>query len=82
MGTPVTRFTRVSSLTTWAARDYAERRVAEHYADFKRLSEMARTLASGEPLSIEAAETLRRLEREDFVFPDLSPAWGRPPGSG
>jgi 1,4-alpha-glucan branching enzyme len=62
-------------ITTWAARDYAERRVAEHYADFKRLSEMARTLASGEPLSIEAAETLRRLEREDFVFPSLDPAW-------
>jgi 1,4-alpha-glucan branching enzyme len=64
-------------ITTWAARDYAERRVAEHYADFKRLSEMARTLASGEPLSIEAAETLRRLEREDFVFPSLDPDWAR-----
>lgn len=69
-------------ITTWAARDYAERRVAEHYADFKRLSEMARTLAGGEPLSIEAAETLRRLEREDFVFPDLDPTWALgPPAS-
>jgi 1,4-alpha-glucan branching enzyme len=66
-------------ITTWAARDYAERRVAEHYADFKRLSEMARTLAGGEPLGIEAAETLRRLEREDFVFPDLDPAWAMEP---
>ncbi|MGH6689403.1 MAG: 1,4-alpha-glucan branching protein domain-containing protein, partial [Gammaproteobacteria bacterium] len=66
-------------ITTWAARDYAERRVAEHYADFKRLSEMARTLAGGEPLSIEAAETLRRLEREDFVFPDLDPTWALGP---
>ena len=32
-------------ITTGAARDYAERRVAEHYAEFKRLSEMARHAA-------------------------------------
>ena len=32
-------------ITTGSARDYAERRVAEHYADFKRLSEMAHTRA-------------------------------------
>jgi 1,4-alpha-glucan branching enzyme len=66
-------------ITTGAARDYAERRVAEHYAEFKRLSEMAATLRGGEALSVEAANTLRRLEREDFLFPDLSPAWGLPP---
>jgi 1,4-alpha-glucan branching enzyme len=66
-------------ITTGAARDYAERRVAEHYAEFKRLSEMASTLRGGEPLSIEAANTLRRLEREDFVFPDLDTAWAQSP---
>jgi 1,4-alpha-glucan branching enzyme len=66
-------------ITTWAARDYAERRVAEHYAEFKRLSEVAQTLTNGEPLGVEAAETLRRLEREDFCFPDLDPAWGLGP---
>jgi 1,4-alpha-glucan branching enzyme len=64
-------------ITTQAARDYAERRVAEHYAEFKRLSEMVRTLRDGEPLSVEAATTLRRLERDDFCFPDVDPAWGR-----
>src|SRR2546425_12216309 len=66
-------------ITTWAARDYAERRVAEHYAEFKRLAEIARTLINGAPLTVEGAETLRRLEREDFCFPDLDPAWARPP---
>jgi 1,4-alpha-glucan branching enzyme len=66
-------------ITTGSARDYAERRVAEHYAEFKRLSEMANTLRQGQPLSIEAAETLRRLEREDFIFPDLDIAWAEPP---
>ena len=66
-------------ITTQAARDYAERRVAEHYAEFKRLSEMAHTIRGGQPLSIEAADTLRRLEREDFVFPDLDPRWAQAP---
>jgi 1,4-alpha-glucan branching enzyme len=66
-------------ITTGTARDYAERRVAEHYAEFKRLSEMATTLRGGAPLSVEAIDTLRRLEREDFVFPDLDPAWGLGP---
>ena len=66
-------------ITTGSARDYAERRVAEHYAEFKRLSEMAHTLRQGQPLSIEAADTLRRLEREDFVFPELDPSWAQPP---
>jgi 1,4-alpha-glucan branching enzyme len=66
-------------ITTQAARDYAERRVAEHYAEFKRLSEMAHILRSGEPLSVEAANTLRRLEREDFIFPDLDPRWAQAP---
>ena len=66
-------------ITTGAARDYAERRVAEHYANFKRLSEIAASLRGGEPLSVDAANTLRRLEREDFVFPGLDPAWAQPP---
>jgi 1,4-alpha-glucan branching enzyme len=67
-------------ITTGTARDYAERRVAEHYADFKRLMEIARRLRGGDPLSTEAAELLRRLEREDFCFPELDPAWGFPEG--
>jgi 1,4-alpha-glucan branching enzyme len=69
-------------ITTGTARDYAERRVAEHYAEFKRLSEMLRGLKADEPLSSDDANTLRRLEREDFCFADLDPAWGLgPPGS-
>ena len=66
-------------ITTGTARDYAERRVAEHYANFKRLSEMARRLQQREPMSVEAADFLRRLEREDFAFPDLDPVWGASP---
>jgi 1,4-alpha-glucan branching enzyme len=66
-------------ITTGSARDYAERRVAEHYAEFKRLGEMVATLAQGHALAPEAADTLRRLEREDFCFPDLDPAWSQAP---
>jgi 1,4-alpha-glucan branching enzyme len=66
-------------ITTQAARDYAERRVAEHYAEFKRLCEMADSIRGGQPLSVEAADTLRRLEREDFVFPDVDPRWAQAP---
>ena len=69
-------------ITTGTARDYAERRIAEHYAEFKRLGEIARTLAAGEPLTVEAATTLRRLEREDFCFPDLDLAWAAAPAAG
>jgi hypothetical protein len=39
---------------------------------------MARELEGGGGLSPESAETLRRLEREDFLFPYLDPAWALP----
>jgi 1,4-alpha-glucan branching enzyme len=62
-------------ITTGTASDYAERRVAEHYAEFKRLCEMARALEAGDSLSPDAAHSLGRLERDDFCFPDLNPSW-------
>jgi 1,4-alpha-glucan branching enzyme len=70
-------------ITTGTASDYAERRVAEHYAEFKRLCEMARALEAGDTLSPDATHSLGRLERDDFCFPDLNPAWGLdPPAAG
>jgi 1,4-alpha-glucan branching enzyme len=62
-------------ITTHSARDYAERRFAEHYAEFKRLLELVAKLDSTGGLSPEDEESLRRLERDDFLFPDLDPAW-------
>jgi 1,4-alpha-glucan branching enzyme len=62
-------------ITTQSARDYAERRFAEHYAEFKRLLELGDKLIRTGALSPDEEETLRRLERDDFVFPDLDPAW-------
>ena len=63
-------------ITTGTASDYAERRIAEHYAEFKRLCEMARALEAGDTLSPDATHALGRLERDDFCFPDLDPSWG------
>jgi 1,4-alpha-glucan branching enzyme len=66
-------------ITTAAARDYAERRVAEHYVEFKRLSELADMLLRGEPMLPEAKALIERLEREDFCFPDLDVSWSQAP---
>jgi 1,4-alpha-glucan branching enzyme len=62
-------------ITTFSARDYAERRFAEHYTEFKRLLEMADKLRQTGTLAPEDEEALRRLERDDFPFPDLDPRW-------
>jgi 1,4-alpha-glucan branching enzyme len=64
-------------ITTLSARDYAQRRVLEHSAAFGRLVEMGRLLLSGGTLSSEAERVLGELERTDFCFPDLDPAWTR-----
>ena len=69
-------------ITTGAARDYAERRVAEHYVEFKRLSELADMLLRGEAMSPAAAALVERLEREDFCFPDLDASWAETPARG
>jgi 1,4-alpha-glucan branching enzyme len=62
-------------ITTFSARDYAERRFAEHYTAFKRLLEMADKLRQTGALAPEDEEALRRLEQDDFPFPDLDPTW-------
>ncbi len=67
-------------ITTWSARDYAERRFAEHYAEFKRLLELADKLVENGQLAADEEEgVLRRLERDDFVFPNLDPSWVKGP---
>ncbi len=68
-------------ITTHSARDYAERRFAEHYAEFKRVLELVAKLDAAGGLSPEEQESLRRLERDDFPFPDLDPAWATGPAS-
>lgn len=58
-------------ITTWAARDYAEARVAEHYATFTRLIQVLRHIASGAAMASADAEFLAAREAQNFPFPDV-----------
>ena len=59
-------------ITSWAARNYAETRFAEHCADFTRLLDLARRVQGGGTPSWEEEEFLRAKEAQDFCFPDLA----------
>lgn len=62
-------------ITSRTADDYAERRVGEHYEDFKRLYAMSRHLSEGGAPSARDLDVLERLEKNDAVFPEVDPAW-------
>ena len=62
-------------ISTWTARDYAERRAALHHQAFTRLAELARQRAEGEELSPEDISFLRECETRDALFPELDPNW-------
>ncbi len=62
-------------ISTWTARDYAERRAAFHHEAFTRLADIARRAAGGEGLS-EAEQTfLADCRDRDAVFPDIDLKW-------
>ncbi len=58
-------------ITTWAARNYAETRFAEHYAHFTRLGQLLRRAAEGQPLQDADEQYLAAREAQDFVFPGV-----------
>ncbi|MDQ7820584.1 MAG: DUF1957 domain-containing protein [Armatimonadota bacterium] len=58
-------------ITTWAARDYAEARVADHAAAFSRLSGTLQTLLGGAELSRRDEEFLTARETLNALFPDV-----------
>ncbi|HDG67814.1 MAG TPA: DUF1957 domain-containing protein, partial [candidate division Zixibacteria bacterium] len=61
-------------ISTWSARDYAERRVAFHWEKFMEIEKIAKTLREGkEPTSGQWRE-LELIEAQDDIFPDLDPA--------
>ena len=62
-------------ITSRTANDYAERRIGEHYEDFKRLYAMAKHLSEGGAPTARDLDLLERLEKRDAIFPDLDPAW-------
>lgn len=58
-------------ITTWAARNYAEARFAEHYAHFTRLGHLLREAAEGHPVREHDEAFLAAREAQDFPFPDV-----------
>lgn len=58
-------------ITTWAARNYAESRFAEHYAHFTRLGLLLRRVAEGQAPQAADEEFLAGREAQDFPFPDV-----------
>ena len=58
-------------ITTWAARDYAESRFAEHYANVTRLLQMLRRMTTGGEMDRADEEFLAARETQNFLFPDV-----------
>jgi 1,4-alpha-glucan branching enzyme len=59
-------------ITTWAARNYAETRFAEHCADFRRLLELVKRVRGGGTLTWDEEQFLGGKETQDFCFPDIA----------
>ena len=62
-------------ISTFAARDYAELRLSEHYEDFKRLALLADKLIAGEPVSDGDRQYYRDCATRDTLFPELELEW-------
>jgi 1,4-alpha-glucan branching enzyme len=58
-------------ISTWAARDYAEIRFADHVDRFERLAKMADRVHAGGALTGDEAEFLAECRRKDAAFPTL-----------
>ena len=57
-------------ISTWAARDYAEKRVKLHYNNFKKLLVLLKQYKDGK-INQQAIELLEKVEKEDSI------AWGQ-----
>ena len=62
-------------ISTWAARDYAELRLAEHYADFKRIAEMVDKKIGGQAISDGEWTFFADCKARDTLFPELDIEW-------
>ncbi len=60
-------------ITTWSARDYAERRVTIHYEYCKRLLQMLKSIKEGQGLTEEDLNLLYSVEDKDRIFKDINP---------
>jgi len=64
-------------ISTWAARDYAEMRFANHFSDFKRVLALLEKAAAGETLTEPEKKLLEDISERDDLFEDIDPKWWR-----
>ena len=62
-------------ISTFAAKDYAELRISNHYADFKKLAELADKKLQGQKLTPEEQGFLKACESRDELFPEFDMSW-------
>jgi 1,4-alpha-glucan branching enzyme len=62
-------------ISTWAARDYAELRLSEHYEVFKRLATMAEKKINGQPIAEGEWQFLEDCAKRDNLFDELEIEW-------
>jgi len=62
-------------ISTFAARDYAELRLTEHYEDFKRLSKMADKKINGQEITPGEWQFLDGCKKRDNLFEDIEIEW-------
>jgi len=62
-------------ITTWSARDYAERRFLFHFTDFKKLLEIAEYYAEHKELTEEFDTFLTEVEERNACFAELRLEW-------
>ena len=62
-------------ISTFAARDYAELRLAEHYGDFKRLATMAEKKIDGGTIEPGEWKFFEDCRLRDSLFEDIEIEW-------
>lgn len=62
-------------ISTWAARDYAELRLSEHYEDFKRLAKMIAKKMDGQSLDAGDEQFFVDCQERNRIFDDIEIEW-------
>jgi len=62
-------------ISTWAARDYGELRVSEHFGDFQRLAMIAEKMFDGHPPQAGERRFFDDCRKRDCLFEDIDLAW-------
>ncbi len=62
-------------ISTWAARDYAELRITEHYEDFKKLAKMAEKKFAGQNIEPGEWQFFADCRERDHLFEGIEIEW-------